>query len=381
MFFFRYDFRAFDTILIAENLAKIISIATAVPAHKHTQQNLLEFMEGAYGAGEREKRILRHLYTQSGIETRHSVIPDYTLPIEQWEFFPKSRNLEPFPSLEQRMEWFNIHALPLSLESASKCISGVIGAEQITHLVTVSCTGLSAPGLELSLMEAMELRPEISRAAVNFMGCYAAIHGLKMANDIVNANPASKVLVVCTELCSLHYQKTFTQDSITAPLLFADGSAAVLVSGDNDAHDGLRMTSFYSEVMRGGKNSMSWNLSSNGFIMTLSSDVPDLFRTDIEPIKDRALAKAGIAAEQLKHWCIHPGGKRILQAIQAGLHLTEQDFAASYHILRNYGNMSSATILFVLKEMWGPLMEEQGAHVFAAAFGPGLTMESAIFSH
>jgi alkylresorcinol/alkylpyrone synthase len=361
-------------------LAKIVSIATEVPAHKHTQQSLLEFMEGAYNAGEREKRILRHLYSHSGIETRHSVIPDYTLPIDAWEFFPKSRNLEPFPTLEQRMEWFNIHALPLSLQTAKKCIDGVIGKHEITHLITVSCTGMSAPGLELELMEAMGLNANVNRTAINFMGCYAAIHGLKMANDIVNATPASKVLVVCTELCSLHYQKTFTQDSITAPLLFGDGSAAALVCADSDDIPGLHLKSFYSEVMKGGKSSMSWNLSSNGFIMTLSSDVPELFRTDIGPLKERALAKAGLSREALKYWCIHPGGKRILQAITTGLLLTDADLAPSYKILRDYGNMSSATILFVLKEMWDTTMKDADANVFCAAFGPGLTMESVILS-
>lgn len=337
-------------------------------------------MEGAYSADDKQKKILSYLYRHSGIDTRYSVIPDFTLPMNQWEFFPHSRNLEPFPNLEHRMKWFKMNALQLSLAAATKCIDGIITKDELTHLITVSCTGMSAPGLELELMEAMHLKADTSRTAINFMGCYAAIHGLKMANDIVNANPAAKVLVVCTELCSLHFQKTFTEDAITAPLLFADGSAAVLVCSDADPRAGLKMASFYSEVLEDAKDSMSWNLSSSGFVMTLSGDVPEIFRADIGSLKDHALAKAGYDQDAIKYFCIHPGGKRILEAIAKGLTLSDDDLAASYKILREYGNMSSATILFVLKEMWPQLATDKGAHIFAAAFGPGLTMESLIMT-
>ncbi len=341
---------------------------------------MLQFMEGAYDVGDKEKRILSYLYRHSGIDSRYSVIPDYTVPMSEWQFYPKTANLEPFPALEQRLDWFKKHALPLSLASAQKCIDGVISKDEITHLITVSCTGMSAPGLELQLMEAMDLKANTARTAINFMGCYAALHGLKMANDIVCSDNSAKVLVVCTELCSLHFQKTFDEDSITAPLLFADGSAAVLVCGDDDAHRGIRLESFYSEVLRDAKDSMSWNLSSNGFIMTLSADVPELFRADIGPLKERAIKKAGLKENDIQHWCIHPGGKRILEGIAKGLSLTEEDLETSYKVLRNYGNMSSATILFVLSDMWENKVKDKGEHFFAAAFGPGLTMESLILT-
>jgi predicted naringenin-chalcone synthase len=360
-------------------VAKIISISTEVPPYKHTQQDLLAFMEGAYEAGDKEKRILSYLYRHSGIDHRYSVIPDYTIPMEGWQFYPKTKNLEPFPGLEHRLDWFKKHALPLSLKAAQNCIDGVVEKDEITHLITVSCTGMSAPGLELELMEALGLKPNTARTAINFMGCYAAIHGLKMANDIVCSEPASNVLLVCTELCTLHFQKTFDDNSITAPLLFADGSAAVLISGDDHPHSGIHMDSFYSEVLKDAKDSMSWNLSSNGFIMTLSADVPELFRADIGPLKQRAIAKAGYKEGDITHWCIHPGGKRILEGIGKGLALTQEDLATSYKILRNYGNMSSATVLFVLKDLWDNSTKE-GEHIFAAAFGPGLTMESLIMT-
>ncbi len=361
-------------------MAKIISIATEVPQYKHTQKSLLEFMEGAYGAGEKEKRILKYLYEHSGIDNRYSVIPDFTLPMDEWQFFPKSVDLEPFPNLEHRMKWFQRYALPLSSIAATKCLEGVMDKKDITHLITVSCTGMSAPGLELQLMEAMNLRPDIGRTAINFLGCYAAIHGLKMANDIVTAQPGANVLVICTELCSLHFQKAFSEDTITAPLIFGDGCAAVLVSGNENNNDGLQLDSFYSEVLKDEKESMTWNLSSTGFLMTLSAEVPDIFRADIGQMKDRALQKAGYNSGAINHWCIHPGGKRILKAISDGLKISDEDLAVSYDVLKNYGNMSSPTIMFVLNEVWHQNRDKKGEIIFAAAFGPGLTMESIILS-
>lgn len=361
-------------------MAKIISIATQTPPYCHTQQQLLEFMDGAYGAGDKERRILSYLYKHSGIDTRYSVIPDYTAPMSEWQFYPKSRDLEPFPGLEYRMEWYKRHALPLSVASSRACLQGVMDAADITHLITVSCTGMSAPGLELQLMEALQLPAHTARTAVNFMGCYAAVHGLKMANDIVIAQPDARVLVVCTELCTLHFQKVFTEDAITAPLLFADGSAAALVVADGHPASGIKLSSFYSEVLKDEKDSMTWNLSSSGFVMTLSAEVPEIFRADIGGMKRRALAHAGLADTDVRRYCIHPGGKRILQAIGAGLNITDDDMAASYTILRNYGNMSSATLLFVIKELWPGIQHLQGEHIFAAAFGPGLTMESIILT-
>ena len=346
----------------------------------HKQEDILHFMERAYNIDDAQKRVLRYLYHHSGIEKRYSVIPDYTCLMDEWAFFPRNEALEPVPSLEQRMDWFKQYALPLSLQAAEECLEGVLDTNEVTHLITVSCTGMSAPGLELELMEALQLKTSTNRTAINFMGCYAAIHGLKQANDIVNADPKAKVLLVCTELCTLHFQKTYTEDAITAPLLFGDGSAAVLVVADNTPAKGLHLKSFYSEILKDAKNSMLWNLSSDGFIMKLSADVPELFQQDIAPLKQRALAKAGLNENDIQYWCVHPGGKRILQGIAKGLSLTEDDLKASYKVLREYGNMSSPTILFVLKELWDGIQDKTGSHIFGIAFGPGLAMESVIMT-
>lgn len=365
-------------------MSKIISIGTAVPAYKHQQQDILRFMEKIYAFTETDKRKLRFLYRQSQIETRYSPISDYSRPLAEWKFYPHSENMEPFPSLEQRMSWYQKYAAPLSLDAIRQCLEGKLKEEEITHLITVSCTGMSAPGLDLQLMELMELPRTVERTSINFMGCYAAIHGLKMANSICLSDSSAKVLVVCTELCTLHFQREATADNIASSMLFGDGSAAVLVTHDDFRAKGLHLDSFYSEVVPKGKKDMSWELSSTGFLMTLSGYVPDLIEEDFEGLVNRALVKAGISREQVNQWCIHPGGKKILEVIQKELALAENALEASYQVLKEQGNMSSPTILFVLKKLLHKIysgQKDKKETLLAAAFGPGLTMETFVASY
>jgi predicted naringenin-chalcone synthase len=354
-------------------LSKIISVGTAVPGYCHQQMDILPFMQTVYASSEAEKRKLRFLYQQSGIKQRYSVIGDYSRQVEDWKFYPQTENLDPFPSLEQRMMVFNKQAPLLSVDAIRNCLGHVHNPKNITHLITVSCTGMSAPGLDLQVLELMDLEKNIFRTSVNFMGCYAAIHGLKIADAICKSDRNAQVLVVCTELCTLHFQREGTADNITSSLLFADGSAAVLMSNIEN-HDGLHIDSFHSEVIPKGKRDMAWELSSNGFLMTLSGYIPDLIEEDFDNIVDRALKKEKVDKKDVSHWCIHPGGKRVLEAIHKSLGFTDGQLHHSYRILNQFGNLSSATILFVLKEM---LQEKkQIKKMFGAAFGPGLTVET-----
>lgn len=365
-------------------MSKIISIGTAVPAFVHRQDELGEFMQLIYAQNEGWRRKFQFLYRQSGIETRYSVIPDYSLPAAEWVFYPPSENLEPFPSIEQRMAWFNRHAAPLSVNAIRDCLDGRMDPQAITHLITVSCTGMSAPGLDLQIVEQMGLPKDIYRTSINFMGCYAAIHALKSADAICNSTPGAKVMIVCTELCTLHFQREATPDNITSTLLFGDGSAAVLMVADelDTTGRGIRLHSFYSEIITKGKKDMSWELSSTGFQMTLSSYVPDLIEEDIGQLVENALKKGGLRRQDITHWCAHPGGRKILEGIHASLQLSDGDLAASYEVLKEYGNMSSPTILFVfqriLADLEGSPSGGRGEHLFGVAFGPGLTMETFI---
>ena len=204
-----------------------------MPAYCHKQLDILQFMQTVYAVTEQEKRKMRFLYQHSGIEQRYSVISDYSRPINEWKFYPKSENLEPFPTLEQRMTFYNRYAPLLSVDAIRDCLYQKIDLADVTHLITVSCTGMTAPGLDLNVMELLDLKKTISRTSINFMGCYAAIHALKLADSICSSSIEAKVLIVCTELCTLHFQQEPTMDNIASSLLFGDGSAAVLVTSDD----------------------------------------------------------------------------------------------------------------------------------------------------
>ena len=358
-------------------LSKIVSIGLALPPHKHKQDDILKFMQLVYAMDNANNRKLKYLYHHSGIDYRYSIIPDYSCEIDDWKFYPQTENLEPFPSLEQRISLFNKHAGPLSVNAIEQCLDGVINENEITHLITISCTGMSAPGLDLHIMELLDLPKNIYRTSINFMGCYAAIHGLKIADAICRSEKNAKVMIVCTELCTLHFQKEPTIDNIASSLLFGDGAAAMLVTSEEYNRKGLRLDNFYSEVITKGKKDMAWELSSSGFLMTLSGFVPELLEEDFDPLVTKALEKAGIEKKQIAHWCIHPGGRRILDAIHRCLSFTNGDLRCSYETLKDVGNISSATILFVLKKIMGSGLTA-GEKAFGAAFGPGLTMETFI---
>ena len=269
------------------------------------------------------------------------------------------------------MAVFSRYAPQLSVDAIRNCLE-LHPEPGITHLITVSCTGMSAPGLDLQVAELLDLPKNIFRTSVNFMGCYAAIHALKMADAFCRADRHAKVMIVCTELCTLHFQREPTLDNIASSLLFSDGAAACLVTGDEG--DGLELQHFYSEVVPKGKRDMAWELSSSGFLMTLSGYVPDLIEEDFDVVVQRSLQASALKQEQITDWCIHPGGKRILQAIQKSIGLTEHALTPSYEVLHQYGNMSSATILFVLKKMMQQKTSKK--NIFGAAFGPGLTVET-----
>ncbi len=370
-----YEFGFYYSLNDATTLTNIVSIATAVPTYKHQQESILHFMQEMYGLDADDKRKLAFLYHQSHINTRYSCVADYGAPKADWTFIPQTENID-FPCIDVRMQRYQAAALPLSVDAIKQCIDGIITPQEITHLITVSCTGMSAPGLDLQVAEAMQLSPNIFRTSVNFMGCYAAIHGLKLAKMICDSSTTkANVAVVCTELCTLHFQKGFTPDNAASSLLFADGSAAVLLSNTIKTDKSLTLQNFYSQIAYQGKKDMAWEISSSGFLMTLSGYIPQLIEHDIEALPHSALQQNDLTKADISHWCVHPGGRKIVDVIEQKLQLAASDLQYSRQVLRDYGNMSSPTILFVLKAM----MDEpiaSGSNIFGVAFGPGLTMET-----
>lgn len=365
-------------------MSKIVSLASGVPDNKHLQNDIFSFADSIYSTTPSESRKLKFLYDHSGISSRYSVIPDYSLLPAERQFYEKTCDMEPFPGLEKRMQWYTDNARKLSVKTIRECIKDKIESNDITHLITVSCTGMSAPGLDLEIIEEMELPRHIFRTSVNFMGCYAGIHAIKIADAICNNNSEANVVIVCTELCTLHFQKENSMDNITSTLLFGDGCAAALIQHSQKADKGLSFRNFWSDVAFKGKRDMSWQLSSKGFLMTLSGYVPDLVKEDFDTLVARALQNASLKKEDIDHWCIHPGGRKILESIQISTGLTKKHLQYSYDILKDFGNMSSPTVLFVLQKILINLQNtptSKDAIIFGAAFGPGLTMETFIATY
>jgi predicted naringenin-chalcone synthase len=352
-------------------LAYLLDIQTATPPHKHPQDNILTYMQQAYSLDATDARKLSFLYHKSGIQTRYSVLDVFSQSVENQNFKFKE-NL-----IQDRMAVYETEALKLSVAA----ISPILERQKATptHLITVSCTGMQAPGLDIQLCEHFGFLASIQRTSVNFMGCYAAIHALKMASWITTSDADAVVLIVCTELCTLHFQNEFNADTALSDLLFADGSAAVLIGGEHHkpVENALKFSSFYSELRLTAQTDMTWKIANSGFKMTLTGYVPQLIETDFKDFVTKATQKIGLQQADITDWCIHPGGKKIVEAIQKSLSIAKSDLAQSYQILNDYGNMSSPTILFVLKQ----LIDNQNnklINVFGAAFGPGLTLESFI---
>ena len=356
-------------------MSYITAIATSNPKYKIPQRDIAEFMLKAMVFHNGEARKLKTIFRASGIEYRHSVISDYGM-VENFTFYPNDL-ANPFPSTKERLDVFRDHALPLSIDAASQILGKTIDAKDVTHLIVVCCTGMYAPGLDIDLIKRLHLSPQVHRTAVNFMGCYAAFNALKIADAFCRSEKTAKVLVVCTELCSLHFQREASDDNLLANALFADGSAAVLIEAESKSSLKLELTAFHNDLSENGEGEMAWSIGDLGFEMKLSSYVPDIIRSGIRNLTESLVAKLPNGKSAISHFAIHPGGKRILEVIEEELHIPREKNKAAYEVLKNYGNMSSATVLFVLQELVGKLTPENiGENILSFAFGPGLTMES-----
>ncbi len=355
-------------------MSYITAIGTATPPNKFSQSVIADFMVKAMQLDEADARKLRALYRATGIESRYSVLADYGRS-GGYEFYANSGDLMPMPTTKKRLELFRKHAVELSCEAARRALHSVTPKE-ITHLVVVSCTGLYAPGLDIDVIKALGLRPDVQRTAINFMGCYAAFNALKVADSFCGNDADAKVLIICTELCSLHFQNENTQDNMLANALFGDGSASLVVEGRARKGLNLKPEVFRCDLATNGEEDMAWTVGDVGFEMKLSSYVPDIIQSGIKELTAKLLNGADV-----NYFAIHPGGKRILEVIEKELGLSHEQNAYAYGVLKNYGNMSSATVIFVLQELCKDLNGvDDNKKILSFAFGPGLTMESMLLS-
>ena len=356
-------------------MSYIAAIETSVPDYFHSQNEFAEFYSNSTDDDD-IKRKIKIISTKTGIENRYSVLKDYSLAPKDFEFYAKNSALMPEPILTRRMQIFKEEAIELSLKAVNKIPEFHTIKESLTHLITVTCTGLFAPGLDIQLVNELQLSPSINRSSINFMGCNAAILALKQANAICKGDGNAKVLIVCTEICTIHFQKDYSDDYIISNQLFADGCAAVLVTADpiGFAENALiKMNDFHSLLLHKGYNDMAWQLSETGFKMNLTTYVSDLINGNIKNMLD----EVNVHADTIDFWAIHPGGKKIIDEFCNALALDKSKLASSYEILKNYGNMSSPTVLFVLKHVLDNNPKAQkGKSIFTAAFGPGLSIET-----
>lgn len=327
-----------------------------------------------------EKRKLRVLYRATGIQSRYSVLDDFTQ--NSARLFSASGQGGSFPGVGRRMEVFKEEAVTLAAAAIDDCFMRIPGCskDSISHLITVSCTGLYAPGLDIDLIETLGLSSRIERTAINYMGCYAALTAIKVADSICRANPKAWVLIVCVELCSIHFQKEKTENNILAQALFGDGAAAIVMHSEPQAEICLNVETSYCDLVSEGKSDMAWGIGDFGFEMRLSSYVPDILKKGVRSLTQNLLESMDLNLDQVSYFAIHPGGKKILEAVESELKLPKERNSHSYQVLARYGNMSSPTILFVLKSIWQELTgQDKDKRILSFAFGPGLTLESMLF--
>ncbi|MCG9881722.1 MAG: type III polyketide synthase [Bacteroidia bacterium] len=349
------------------------NISCALPPNKLSQEQLGAYMVEQYNFSEEEKSRLLLMYKRSGIQYRHSCLPYFDLNNPNKELYKTAEE----PGISERMELYFKHALPLAIEAAK----GALLNQNPTHIISVSCTGMAAPGLDLMLLEELNLAHDTHRSSVNFMGCYAYFHALKMADAFCRADKNAHVLIVGVELCTLHFNRKKDTDQIAANLLFADGAAACIVSAQKPNHTTyFSVDSFYSRVVPQGKQDMAWRISEQGFLMTLSAYIPQLLQSNIKSILQEMLQKNQLQNQAISHWGIHPGGRKILDYIQSELGIQPHDLSSSYQVLSEVGNLSSVTLLFVLKKILEKENYNPNQTCFSAGFGPGLTIETMLLN-
>jgi len=339
-------------------------IATAVP--RHDVHAFFERHARTVLAGERRNaRLFERMAERSGIEHRYSCLEAENLSAGGF-YAPGG-----FPDTAERMRAFERHAPTL----ACKAVDRLLDPRErrgITHILTTCCTGFSAPGLDHDVIEQCGLPPDVERTMIGFMGCYAAINALRLARHIVRSEPQARVLVLCIELCTLHLQDTKDLEQILSFLIFGDGCAAALVSADQD---GIAIDGFRTLLMPDTRDLITWNIRGFGFDMVLSGRVPSAIQDGLHAHANDIVG--GTAANAIDLWAVHPGGRTVLDAVERALDLDTEALASSRDVLRQYGNMSSATVMFVLDEMMRS--GARGTKGCAMSFGPGLSAEIMAF--
>lgn len=388
---------------------RLLGIGTALPPGSLSQA---EAAEVAVTLGAGRPRAVAELYRRSRVERRHAVI--FGDPSAGEDAQERMRSYYPPPSVEPladsadgnghppthaatddrgpttapRLRAYARHATHLAADAARSALAaaGIQGSD-VTQLVVASCTGFSAPGVDIRLITALGLSPMVGRTTIGFMGCHGAINALRIARALAAAEPGDTVLMVAVELCALHFQYGDDAQQTVANALFADGAGAVMLrretgEGDTEAEAAARgvahIAACGSTLLPDSAGDMTWIIGDHGFEMTLSPRVPERIEAHLRPWLTMWLGERGLAVADVAHWVIHPGGPRVIDTVERALSLPAGAGDASRAVLRECGNMSSPTVLFILERV----LRESGGHLrgpcVMLAFGPGLVAEAAL---
>lgn len=366
------------------------SLETAVPPTVLIQAEARDVFAAQPGLTRLGARLVNTCFDSAAIDTRHTAVEEMTRAFRSADpqFFDPATGLLLNPSTKVRNKIFAEQATALFIKSARAAVEACpeLTLLDITHVITVSCTGFFNPGPDYKIVRALGLDPAVQRYHLGFMGCYAAFPALRAAKSFCEANPQAVVLVVCAELCSLHVRTSNDPDTIMGSALFADGAAAAIVSAQNppEAPSLLQLDHFETVLTPVGEESMAWNIGDHGFEMVLGNYVPHIIDDHIigalQPLLSCDESLLGLPYRDIRHWAIHPGGRSILDKVQTRLELTDEQLVPARETLRRFGNMSSATVLFVLKYILQQPAEEGDERICSMAFGPGLTVETGLFT-
>lgn len=340
----------------------VLALATGVPEARYAQMDIAEYFVALQRNATRRTRAMRLVFERSGVGFRHFVADE--------PFFREER------STRERNDMYMREAVPLGEATIRRGLeSAGVSAQDVDDLIVVSCTGFAIPGLDLHLAARLGMRPDLQRSCVLGMGCYGAFPGLLRARQSVSGQPGRLALVLALELCSVHMQFDDSTENVISSALFSDGAGMALIGVSDQPTPYPRLIHAKTHCEYNTFEHMSFTIADTGFRMYLSSYVPELLGAQIAPFIDGLLADAGLTRADVTHWGIHPGGTTIIEHVQKSLALTDKQVEVSYRVLHDYGNMSSATILFVLDDIQRCSKPQPGDYGVLMAFGPGLTME------
>jgi len=365
------------------------AIATGNPPVRRTQDEASAFMQRIERLPEPIRRRLGRIYDRSGIDVRYTCVSDYAQDDpDDFSFFPSNWSLSPAPTTAQRNRRYREAVLPLAEGVARDALAQAdLAPDDVTHIIAVSCTGFFAPGLDIELVKRLGLPPTTPRTLIGFMGCYAAFNALRVAHSFCQAQPGARVLIVCAELCTLHFQVDDAFETAVVNALFSDGAAAAVLASRpaSEAVGRLAYVDSHTRLDDDSMEEMTWDIGNTGFLMGLSSRVPGVIAQNLPGYLDALLAPHGLTQDDVDFWAIHPGGRAIVEQARDTLGLSDAQVHDSLEVLRQHGNMSSPTILFILRRF----LEQHQArrargqggfdHGVAMAFGPGLTLEGCLW--